>query len=294
MNLSKNFFLGLTVIGALSTTSCKKLIDCIDHNPKPPEPPSCRIVSTTETVEFDIYHPGYDSCQTGDCSIDYQVQLPVVSKFYYNGSGLLDSIVWKPYSKDTALSLRINGGPQNSYFKYDAQGRLIEYSTASSYNIATINMRNTYTYPDAHTIVQNNLYTLRLDDSSRIISDGVRSYKYDQNGNLELNPWNDYSYTNEELENLGWGRLLTYDLSKKSPRQLNSVYMLIDRDYSKNASEMFYDFNSGGWANSFGKNVFPPGWQDVFMGQLNKLTDTDGGIRTIQYSCDEVAPASTK
>lgn len=276
----KIFSYALVVIVVFSSTSCKKLIDYVNQHPTKPN--GCRIVSTTELAAFDI--------TVNDSTFEYEVPLPIIKKFYYNSKGYPDSIVWKLYGPDT-MYLSTNGDfPVNSYFRYDAQGRLSGYLKRLYYDTAPISSKTwtTYTYPDAHTILENDgkvTNTLRLDDSNRVVSDGWRTYKYDSNGNLELNYANDFSWTNEQLADMGWGRLLTYNLDKKSPRQLSPVFMLIDRDFSKNASEMFYNFNSNGWAQSMGKNMFAPGWQDVLFGERPNGTISNSGDRTIQYSC---------
>jgi hypothetical protein len=301
MNLSKNLVLGLVLIGALSTTSCKKFIDCVTKPSEPSQPaPGCKVVSTTEMVKFYVFQNG-DSCGYQDECIIGIPTLPVVFKFYYNAKGNPDSIVWKPFGADTVVFDRPNGGLRNRYFKYDTQGRLLAYVTKDSYSTAPVSALNweTYTYPDAHTMKANGTRTIRLDDSMRVISDSLRTYEYDSNGNLELNPYNEFQ-SNEYWSQV-WGRndRLTYSLDKKTPRQLNWVFMFIDRDFSKNASnELWYNFNSNGYPEGMDGDGHPvaylPGYQEILFGAYSNIMSymETMGQHSIQYACTETSPSN--
>ncbi len=295
MNLAKDLMVGLTLIGALSITSCKKLIDCVTKPSEPSQPvPGCKIVSTTEMVNFFT-----------DAGQEHFTPLPIVKKFYYNAKGNPDSIVWKPFGKDTVASnytdfevtWHNSVGPHNFYFRYDAQDRLVGVLPKNSYDTTSINNLNwtTFTYPDAHTIKDNRGGTFTLDDSMRVISSGSRTFEYDSSGNLQINPFNNFDWGSvEDVDNfLGYKRL-AYTLDKKSPRQLNWVFMFLDLDFSKNPSELFTEFNADGYPQRHGgpDHGYPMGWQDILFYELPYTGEIYGtGDRSIQYACTETAPS---
>ncbi|MEX6686350.1 hypothetical protein QTN47_02535 [Danxiaibacter flavus] len=291
----------LALIVTLSSTSCKKLIDFVNHPPSQAGTSGCKVVSTTEMVRFYIFENGAACGYGPDCVKDI-VALPVVYKVYYNAQGNPDSITWKPFGVDTVAQAQPqnHGGFRNRYFKYDAQGRLIAYVTKGSYSTAPISSLNweNYTYPDAHTMKVNGTGTIKLDDSMRVISDVTRTFEYDSNGNLELNPANEFQ-SNEYMSQV-WGdnQRLTYSLDKKTPRQLNWVFMFIDRDFSKNASnELWFNFNSNGYPEEMdgdGPNAnYLPGYQEILFGAYSNILSYEElmGHHSIQYACTETPPS---
>ncbi len=275
-------------------------MDYVNHPNQPGQSaPGCKVISTTEMVKFYVFENGaacdYDlGCVTGIPT------LPVVYKFYYNAKGNPDSIVWKPFGADTIVMDRTFDGLRNRYFKYDSQGKLIGYVTKNSYSTAPISSLSweNYTYPDAHTIKVNGTRTIKLDDSMRVISDSLRTYEYDNNGNLQLNPWNAFESNEYMSQVYGDNTRLTYSLDKKTPRQLSWAFMFIDRDFSKNASnELWFNFNTDGYPQEMDGDGRPftylPGYQEILFGVYsNIMSDQETvGQHTIQYACTETPPS---